>query len=51
MAKNRTALRVVNILELIAKSDNGISLTEIANKLQIPVSSTKDILESLVATI
>lgn len=50
MAGSRTATRTIMILELISKYPKGITLTEIANELQIPVSSTTDILRSLLDT-
>ena len=36
---NRTALRTIEILEYIAKSQDGVSLLEIAQALDIPKSS------------
>ncbi len=47
MKKSRTASRTINILELIANTAKGISLSEIAFELDIPVTSVKDIIEAL----
>lgn len=50
MAGSRTATRTIRILELISERPKGITLTEISNELDIPVSSTIDILRSLLDT-
>lgn len=47
MKVNRTALRTIEILEYIAKSQDGVSLLEIAQALDIPKSSVFDILKTL----
>lgn len=47
MAGNRTTIRTILILQLISERPKGITLTEISNELDIPVSSTNDILKSL----
>ena len=47
MKQNRTALRTVEILELIAKKKE-LTLSEIAKSLDIPSSSAYDIIHSLV---
>lgn len=49
MKRNRTAQRTVEILELIASSDEDLTLNEIAKALGIPKTSAFDILETLVA--
>lgn len=50
MSGSRAAKRTVLILSLIAERPKGITLSEIANELSIPVSSTVDILRSLLDT-
>lgn len=47
MAKSRAAMRTVAILELIANKTKGITLSQISNKLDIPINSVKDIIQSL----
>jgi len=48
MKINRTAMRTVEILELIASSETDLTLHDISTHLQIPKTSTFDILETLV---
>lgn len=48
--KNKTVLRTFEILDLIARSPNGIVLTDIVKELDIPKSTIHDILQALVAT-
>lgn len=48
MKLNRSAARVVDILELIADSEKALGITEISNSLDIPKSSTFDIVYTLV---
>ncbi len=47
---SRTTLKVVSILETIANAKDGITLTEIAKKNDIPKSTTHTILQSLEKT-
>lgn len=47
MKVNRTALRTIEILEYIAKSQNGASLLEMAHDMNIPKSSVFDIIKTL----
>jgi len=44
---SRTAVRTVKILELVAEHDNGLTMSEIANELDIPVTSVNDIVKAL----
>lgn len=46
--KSRAATRTIQILEVISKEPKGLSLSEIANVLDIPVTSTNDIVKALV---
>lgn len=48
MKINRTAKRTIEILELIASSKEDLTLNDIATKLEMPKTSTFDILETLV---
>jgi len=48
MKINRTAMRTVEILELVASSEQDLTLGDISTQLQIPKTSTFDILETLV---
>lgn len=50
MSGSRSASRTISILSLIADKPKGITLSEIANELNIPISSTMDILKSLLDT-
>lgn len=47
MKKSRAAVRTVRILDLIAKETKGLSLSEIAKALEIPVTSASDIVRAL----
>lgn len=47
MKKSRAATRTVNILELIAKESKGLTLSEIAIRLEIPITSVSDIVKAL----
>ncbi|MCL2558880.1 MAG: IclR family transcriptional regulator [Turicibacter sp.] len=48
MKINRTVERAVEILELIASTDRELTLSDIAKELEMPKTSTFDILETLV---
>lgn len=48
MKKSRAATRTIKILEVIANEPKGLSLSEIASILDIPVTSTNDIVKALV---
>lgn len=48
MKINRTVERAVQILELLSKSKDGLSLNDICNTMDIPKSSCFDIVETLV---
>ena len=50
MKLNRTALRTVDILKLVSKKPDGITLDEICEQLSIPKTSAYDILTTLVHT-
>lgn len=50
MKLNRTLLRAIEILEVLAKSKDGYTLPEIVQLLQAPKSSIFDILKTLVHT-
>ncbi len=47
MKINRTVDRTISILELISNNPDGLTLNEISEALQIPTSSTFDILQTL----
>ncbi|WZL81194.1 IclR family transcriptional regulator [Vallitaleaceae bacterium 9-2] len=47
MAINKSTLRTISILELIAKNAQGMSLSEIALELDFPITSTSDIVKAL----
>ncbi len=47
MGKSRAATRTILILEYIAKSKKGVTLSDIANELDIPVTSASDIVKAL----
>lgn len=47
MKLNRTLLRAIDILELLSKSREGYTLTQIATKLDVPKSSVFDIVKTL----
>jgi len=48
MKLNRSVDRAIEIIELIASSDKSLGITEISNILDIPKSSTFDIVYTLV---
>ena len=48
MKINRTTQRTIEILDLIASSQDGLTLNEIAKELNMPKTSAFDILETLV---
>ncbi|MDF2473152.1 MAG: IclR family transcriptional regulator [Lachnospiraceae bacterium] len=50
MAISRAAMRTINILELIASKAKGITLSEIAVELDMPVTSVNDIVKALIET-
>jgi len=50
MAISRTSIRTIKVLDLIAKSARGISLSEVSNHLNIPKTSANDIIKALVDT-
>lgn len=50
MAVSRSTLRTISILELIANNVKGISLSEIAIALDMPVTSVSDIIKALLET-
>lgn len=50
MAISRAALRTIHILELIGSKSKGITLSEIATELDIPVTSVNDIVKALIET-
>lgn len=50
MKLNRTALRTVDILRLVSKKQDGITLDEICGKLGLPKTSAYDIVTTLVHT-
>lgn len=50
MGKSRAALRTISILEIIAREKLGVTLSDIASELDIPVTSASDILKSLLET-
>lgn len=47
--RHRTVDRIASILELIARSDSGLTLTAVAKALSAPISSTQGLLNGLVA--
>ena len=47
MKKSRAATRTIKILEIIANETKGLTLSEIAVKLDIPVTSASDIVKAL----
>ncbi|WP_461206783.1 IclR family transcriptional regulator [Clostridium sp. DL1XJH146] len=47
MKKSRAATRTIDILELISNETKGLSLTEIASTLDIPITSVSDIVRAL----
>ncbi len=50
MGKSRAAFRTIRILEIIAREKQGVTLSDIASELDIPVTSASDILKSLLDT-
>lgn len=50
MKLNRTTLRTVEILKLVSKKPDGITLDEICEKLELPKTSGYDIVTTLVQT-
>lgn len=50
MKLNRTTLRTVDILKLVSKKPDGITLDEICEKLKLPKTSAYDIVTTLVHT-
>lgn len=47
MGKSRAALRTISILEIIARERLGVTLSDLASELDIPVTSASDILKAL----
>ncbi len=47
MKKSRAAVRTVKVLEVIAREPKGLSLSEIAGLLDIPITSASDIVKAL----
>lgn len=47
MKKSRTATRTIDILELISNESKGLTLSEIAIHLDIPITSVSDIIKAL----
>ncbi|GAB6107260.1 IclR family transcriptional regulator [Fusibacter bizertensis] len=47
MKKSRTATRTIDILELISNETKGLTLSEIATHLDIPITSVSDIIKAL----
>ena len=47
MGKSRAALRTISILEIIAREKQGVTLSDVASELDIPVTSASDIIKSL----
>ena len=50
MKLNRTTLRTVDILKLVSKRPDGITLDEICERLELPKTSAYDIVTTLVQT-
>ncbi|MGN0371360.1 MAG: IclR family transcriptional regulator [Enterocloster sp.] len=50
MKLNRTTLRTVDILKLVSRKPDGITLDEICEKLELPKTSAYDIVTTLVQT-
>ncbi|MDC7221035.1 MAG: IclR family transcriptional regulator [Spirochaetales bacterium] len=44
---SRTAVRTIHILELIARESKGLTLSEISQELEIPITSVNDIVKAL----
>lgn len=47
MATNKSVIKTLKILELISKSPNGITLSEICKELEMPKATAYDILQAL----
>lgn len=47
MAKSRAAIRTVKILEMIANEKRGVTLSDLATGLDIPITSVSDIIKAL----
>jgi len=50
MGISRATIRAINILDKAAKSPKGITLSEVANYLDIPITSASDIIKALIET-
>ena len=50
MKLNRTTLRTIDILKLVSRKPDGITLDEICEKLDLPKTSGYDIVTTLVQT-
>jgi DNA-binding IclR family transcriptional regulator len=50
VAVSRAGIRTVNILELISNQPKGISMSEIATELDMPITSVSDIVKALIET-
>lgn len=50
MKLNRTTLRTVDILKMVSKKPDGITLDEICEKLELPKTSAYDIITTLAHT-
>ncbi len=50
MKLNRTTLRTVDILKMVSKKPDGITLDEICEKLELPKTSAYDIVTTLAQT-
>jgi DNA-binding IclR family transcriptional regulator len=48
MGKSRSALRTISILEIIAREKRGVTLSDVATELDIPITSASDIIKALV---
>ena len=51
MKLNRTTLRTVDILKMVSKKPDGITLDEICEKLELPKTSAYDIITTLAHTV
>jgi DNA-binding IclR family transcriptional regulator len=50
MKMSRTAVRTIQILEIIARESKGLTLSEISQELNIPITSVNDIVKALLET-
>ena len=50
MKLNRTVLRATQVLSLLSKTQDGMTLSEIAENLLMPQASTHDIVKTLLQT-